>query len=315
MRRFLSVLFLTLSLILITSTASFATGVAKETPKLDQAIQEQPALEKTTPAIQVSDTNPHVVKPQAWAHNFQEAASPVAERLHSFHTMLLVIITAIVVFVTGLLLYVMIRFNEKANPVPSKTTHNVMLEVLWTMIPVLILVVVAVPSYKLLFYMDRAEKPEMTLKITGYQWYWGFQYPDYNDLEFTSVMVPEKDLKPAQGQVRLLSTDQPVVLPVDTDIQLLVTAADVLHAFAMPAFGVKTDAVPGRTNESWVRITKPGIYYGQCSELCGKDHAFMPVEVHAVTKAQFKAWIDAKKIEKDGGIEAKSPYQQITLTQ
>lgn len=224
--------------------------------------------------------------------NMQEAASPVAEQLHHFHNFILMpIITAIVVFVLGLLIYVVIRFNAKANPVPSKTTHNVPLEIIWTVIPVLILIIIVVPSFKLLYFSDRTHTPDMTLKVTGYQWYWGYEFPDNGDVNFLSYLVPEKDLDASKGQKRLLSTDHPVLLPVDTNIQILVTAADVIHAFTVPALGFKVDAIPGHTNETWVRITKPGVYFGQCSELCGKDHAYMPIEIHAVSKEEFDAWI------------------------
>jgi cytochrome c oxidase subunit 2 len=230
-------------------------------------------------------------EPRPWGLGFQEAATPVAARLHNFHMMLLIIITAIVVFVMGLLLYVMIRFNARANPKPSTTTHNMLLEVIWTGVPVLILILIAVPSFRLLYYMDRTENPEMTLKVTGYQWYWGYEYPDHGDISFTANMIPDDQIDTAKGQVRLLSTDNPVILPVDTNIQILVTAADVIHSFAMPAFGIKTDAVPGRLNETWVRIEKPGVYYGQCSEICGTGHAFMPIEIIAVSKEDFAAWV------------------------
>lgn len=229
--------------------------------------------------------------PHNWGIGFQDAASPVAERLHQFHMMLLVIITVIVLFVMALLLFVMVRFNARANPTPSATTHNVLLEVLWTVVPVVILIVIAVPSFKLLYYMDRTENPEMTLKITGNQWNWSYEYPDHGDIGFSANMIPDTDIDSAKGQIRLLSTDTPVVLPVDTNIQLIVTASDVLHSFAMPAFGVKVDAVPGRINETWVRIEKPGTYYGQCSEICGRGHAFMPIEIHAVSKEDFAAWV------------------------
>ena len=226
-----------------------------------------------------------------WQTGFQEAATPVAERLYEFHNFLLYIITGIVLFVMGLLLFVMVRFNAKSNPTPSQTTHNTFLEIVWTLVPVIILVVIAVKSFSLLYYMDRTENPEMTLKVTGYQWYWGYEYPDHGDISITSNIIQDADIDQSKGQIRNLSTDNPVILPVDTNIQVLVTAADVLHSFAMPAFGIKTDAVPGRTNETWIRITKPGVYYGQCSELCGTGHAFMPIEVIAVGKDEFADWV------------------------
>lgn len=225
----------------------------------------------------------------------QAAASPMKEKMIFFHDSLLMpIITGIVVFVMLLLLFIIVRFNKRANPVPSKTTHNTLLEVIWTLIPVLILVVIVIPSMKMLYYVDKTTESEMTLKITGNQWYWGYEYPDHGAISFVSNLVQEKDLK--QGQPRLLATDNPVVLPVDTNIKLLVTAADVLHAWAIPAFGVKIDAMPGRLNETWVRIDKEGTFYGQCSEICGTGHGFMPIEVHAVSKQAFAEWI-----KKQGG--------------
>lgn len=235
--------------------------------------------------------------PVAEALGMPEAASPVAERIHEFHNLLLWIITAITVFVMALLLIVILRFNAKANPKPAQFSHNVPLEIAWTVIPVLILIVIAVPSLQLLYYGDRTKTPEMTLKVTGYQWYWGYEYPDHDGIAFLANMIPDKDIDPAKGQLRLLSTDNEIVLPVDTDIQILVTAADVLHSFAVPALALKTDAVPGRTNETWVRITKPGMYYGQCSELCGKNHGFMPIQIRAVSKEEFQQWLVTAKEE------------------
>jgi cytochrome c oxidase subunit 2 len=170
-----------------------------------------------------------------------------------------------------------------------------MIEIIWTVIPVLILIAIAVPSFRLLYFTDRTPNPEMTLEVRGFQWYWGYTYPDNGGINFTSYMVPEKEIDPSKGQIRLLSTDNPIYLPVDTNIKILTSAEDVIHAFAVPALGVKLDAMPGRTNETWVRITKPGVYYGQCSELCGKDHAYMPIEVHAVSKEEFAAWVEKMK--------------------
>ena len=224
-----------------------------------------------------------------WQMTFQEAASPVAERIHSFHELLFWIITAITLFVLVLLIYVIVKFNEKANPVPSKTTHNTFIEVVWTVVPIIILIVVAVPSFKLLFYMDKHEDPDMTLKVTGHQWYWSYEYPDQGAFKFDSQMVAAEDLKP--GQPRLLTVDNMVVLPVETNVRILQTSDDVIHNWAMPALGLKMDTVPGRTNENWVRITKPGDYYGQCSELCGVGHAYMPIHIKAVSKEEFAAWV------------------------
>ncbi len=219
---------------------------------------------------------------------FQEHATPMKAKMEWFHNdLLLPIITVITIFVLILLIWVVVRFNAKANPVPSKTTHNVVLEVIWTLVPVIILVVIVVPSMKMLYYIDKTPDAEMTLKVTGHQWYWEYDYPDHGEINFLANLDREK--KP-----RLLATDNPVVLPVDTNIRLLMTSADVIHAWAVPAFGVKLDTVPGRLNETWVRIEKEGTFYGQCSELCGKDHGFMPIEVKAVSKAEFAQWVKAQ---------------------
>lgn len=234
-------------------------------------------------------------EPVAWGIGFQEAATSSADRIHDFHDMLLYIIVGITLFVLVLLIIVVMRFNAKSNPTPSKVTHNVLLEVVWTVIPVVILIVIAVPSFKVLYKNDRIVNPEMTLKVRGYQWYWGYEYPDHGGIAFNSYMVPTENLRP--DQKRLLSTDNVIVLPIDTDIALLTTAEDVIHSWTIPAFGVKMDAVPGHTNETWFNIKKTGVYYGQCSEICGKDHAYMPIEVHAVTKAEFEAWVVSAKEE------------------
>lgn len=230
-----------------------------------------------------------------WQMDLQEPMSAVMERVYDFNMLLTVISTIIALFVLALLLYVAIRFNEKANPVPSRTTHNTAIEVLWTVIPVLILVVIAVPSFKLLYYQDRAEDAEMTLKVTGHQWYWSYEYPDHGDFTFDSVLVPEEELK--AGQPRLLTVDNKAVLPVDTTIRVLHTSADVIHAWAVPALVQKSDATPGRINENWIRINQPGTYYGQCSELCGVNHFAMPIVVEAVSKEDFAAWV--KKAQKE----------------
>lgn len=245
------------------------------------------ALVACIPHLAMADITP-------WQINFQSAVTPAMEHISEFHNMLLYIITAIVIFVMGLLIYVMVRFNAKANPVPSTTTHNVMLEVLWTVVPVVILIVIAVPSFKLLFFEARTPEPELTVKVIGNQWNWTYEYPDNGDVSFTSVMVPDKDIDAAKGQIRLLSVDSPMVIPVDTNVVFQVTASDVIHSFAVPQFGVKVDAMPGRLNSTWARVTKTGTYYGQCSELCGKGHGFMPIEIRVVTKQEFADWIKAQ---------------------
>jgi cytochrome c oxidase subunit 2 len=232
-------------------------------------------------------------QPRAWELNFQEAQSPVMERVVAFHDLLLIIITLITLFVLALLVAVIVKFNEKDHPVPSKTTHNGLLEFLWTAIPVVILVVIAIPSFRLLYFMDKTEQPDLTLKIIGHQWYWSYEYPDHGDFTFDARMVPDEEIKP--GQPRLLATDNKIVLPIDSNIRLQMTSTDVIHAWAIPALVHKLDAVPGRINETWMRINKPGTYYGQCSELCGVNHGFMPIEVEAVTKEQFARWVAEAK--------------------
>ncbi|MEH6476355.1 MAG: cytochrome c oxidase subunit II [Sneathiella sp.] len=238
---------------------------------------------------------------EPWQLGFQDAFSPVAHRMNDFHNMLLVVITVITLFVLGLMIYVAIRFNRKANPVPSKTSHNTLIEIVWTIAPIIILIVIAVPSLKLLYYADRIEVADMTLKATGYQWYWGYEYVDEDELSFEAVMLEEDELK--EGQPRLLATDNAIVLPINTNIRMLITAEDVLHSWAMPAFGVKLDAVPGRINETWMRIEKEGVYYGQCSELCGARHGFMPIMVKAVSKEEYKKWL-VKAKEEFAGLDA-----------
>ncbi|MGY9005316.1 MAG: cytochrome c oxidase subunit II [Alphaproteobacteria bacterium] len=249
--------------------------------------------------------------PQPWQMGFQPAASPVMERITDFHNFLLVLILAIAIFVLALMLYVMVRFNAKANPTPSRTTHHTLLEVVWTVVPIIILVLMTIPSFKLLYYMDRTDKPEMTLKVTGSQWFWTYEYPDQGKFIFDSQMVPDAEIKP--GQLRLLEVDNRIVLPVNTNIRVLVTANSVLHAWAVPALGVKIDAVPGRMNETWVRITKPGVYYGQCSELCGINHGFMPIAINAVSKADFAKWTATAKVKFKAEAEPATKTTNIKL--
>jgi len=228
-------------------------------------------------------------QPTPWQLGFQEAHSPIMEQMDSFHDFLLWVIFAISVFVLVLLLYTIVRFREKANPNPTKTTHNTLIEILWTVIPVVILFVIGFFSLPLLYATDDVSDADMTVKVIGRQWYWSYEYPDHGDFTFDAFMVPENELK--AGQPRLLATDENLVLPVGKKIRVLVTSSDVLHAFAMPAFGSKVDAVPGRTNETWFQIDEPGVYYGQCSELCGAGHAFMPLAIQAVPEADFNAWV------------------------
>jgi len=232
--------------------------------------------------------------PKMWQMNFQKAASPVMERLSEFHDILLVMCVSIVGLVFFLIGYVIIRFNKKANPVPSATTHNVMIEIIWTIIPVFILIAIAIPSFKLLFFMEKEPGTDLTIKVVGHQWYWKYQYPDNGNFEFDSYMIKDEDLKP--GQLRLLDVDNRIVLPINKNVKVLITGGDVIHSWAVPSLGIKTDAVPGRVNETWLRITDPGVYYGQCSEICGVGHGFMPIAIEAVTQDKFDEWaVTAKK--------------------
>ncbi len=231
----------------------------------------------------------HAESAHPWQMNFQPAASPVAERFHEFHNFLLVLITLITLFVMFLLLYVIVRFRASRNPVPSRTTHNTTIEVLWTVIPVVILVVMAVPAFKLLYYVDRTHEAEMTVKVTGHQWYWTYEYPDHGNLTFDSNHVLDADLKP--GQLRLLSTDNHIVLPVGTKVRILVTSNDVMHSWFVPPVGVQMYAVPGRLNETWVEVEREGTFYGQCNQICGINHGFMPIEIEALSKDKFKQWV------------------------
>jgi cytochrome c oxidase subunit II len=233
-----------------------------------------------------------------WQLGFQDPASPVMEKLVAAHDFLLVLITLITLFVLVLLVYICLRFRRKANPVSSKNAHNTKLEIIWTVIPIFILIAIAIPSLRIHYFMQTDANPDMTLKVTGYQWYWHYDYPDNGGFGFDSVLVKEKDLKP--GEHRLLAVDNHVVVPVDTNIRVLMTGADVIHAWAVPAFGVKRDAMPGRLNESWFKATKIGRFYGQCSELCGVGHGFMPIVVDVVSKDDFAAWVKTK--QKEAGI-------------
>jgi cytochrome c oxidase subunit II len=232
-------------------------------------------------------------QPSPWQLGLQTAVTPVMTDIAWFHDFLLYIITAITIFVLVLLVIVMVKFNARANPTPSKTTHNTLIEVIWTVVPVIVLVAIAIPSFRLLFFQLNIPQADLTIKATGKQWFWSYAYPDNGGFEFDSLMLQDKDRKP--DQPRLLAVDNEVVVPVNKTVRVQVTAADVIHAFAVPSFGVKIDAVPGRLNETWFKATKEGVYYGQCSELCGKDHAYMPITVRVVSDKDFAAWIDQAK--------------------
>jgi len=248
-------------------------------------------------------------QPKDWQLGFQNPASDGMRDIVNFHNnLLLPIIIAISVFVLFLMIYACIRFRASANPNPSKTTHNVTVEILWTLIPCLILIVMAVPSFKILYSQDTIPKADVTIKAVGYQWYWGYEYPDENII-FDSYMIETKDLK--AGQPRLLAVDNEVIVPVNKVVKVLITANDVLHAWALPSFGVKRDAVPGRINETWFKADKEGTYYGQCSELCGIKHAFMPITVRVVSDEEYQEWLSNAKIKFAKEIIENKKYRKI----
>jgi cytochrome c oxidase subunit 2 len=232
-------------------------------------------------------------QPAPWQLGMQHAATPVMENIIWFHDYLLYFIAAITAFVLALLVVVMVRFNARANPTPSRTTHNTLIEVLWTIVPIVILIFIAIPSFKLLFFQLNLPPADITVKATGKQWYWSYSYPDNGKFEFDSLMLKAGELK--QDQPRLLSVDNEMVVPVNKNVHVITTGADVIHAFAVPSFGIKIDAIPGRINETWFKATREGVYYGQCSELCGKDHAFMPIAVRVVSEQAFAAWVEESK--------------------
>jgi cytochrome c oxidase subunit 2 len=267
-------------------------------------------------------------QPSPWQYSLQDAATEVANDIHVFHDLVTILITVITAFVLALLLYIILRFNERANPTPSRTTHNTLLEVAWTVIPVLILVVIAIPSFKLLFLQYSYPKPDLTIKATGNAWFWEHEYPDYDGFRITSNIVRDEDvlktelskeeyakrygslqglallkrqyadaqpLWEKQGKVRMLSVDNEIAVPENKVVHVLVTANDVIHNWTVPSFGSKVDAVPGRVTATWFRPTKRGIFYGQCSELCGKDHSAMPIAVRVMSQQNFDAWSSAMK--------------------
>ncbi|MGD0024320.1 MAG: cytochrome c oxidase subunit II [Xanthobacteraceae bacterium] len=243
-------------------------------------------------------------QPSPWQLGLQDAGSPVMEDIAGFHDFLLWVIAAIVGLVLILLAVIIVRFNARANPTPSRTTHNTPLEVIWTIVPVMILALIAVPSFRLLFLQLDVPNPDLTVKATGKQWFWSYSYPDNGNFEFASVMVADKDLKP--GQPRLLTVDNEMVVPVNKIVHVLVTGADVIHSFVVPSFGVRIDAIPGRINDTWFKATTEGMFYGECSELCGKDHSFMPIAVHVVNDSDFTTWVNEAK-QKFAGDESVPP--------
>ena len=235
-------------------------------------------------------------KPKDWELNLQNPVTTVAKDVYDMHLFVTILMALITLFVLGLIIWVCYRYSEKRNKKPSKTVHNTLIEILWTAIPVLILVVIAVPSFKLLYKQDVIPEPDLTIKAIGYQWYWGYEYPDHGNFTYEAFMLQGPDeLEEDKPFNRMLTTDTKVVVPVNKIVRVQVTAADVLHSWAVPAFGVKTDAVPGRLNETWFKADKTGIFYGMCSELCGVNHQSMPIEIHVVTDEEFASWIEESK--------------------
>jgi cytochrome c oxidase subunit II len=230
-------------------------------------------------------------EPLPWQMGFQPAASPVRDQIDFLHDdILLPIITVISLFVLGLLLYVIVRYDARRHPTPTKTTHNTVIEVIWTAVPILILLVIFFPSMKLLYYVDRAQKADMTLKVTGRQWYWSYEYPEQNNFAFDSTMLAEDEVG-KYGEKRLLGVDKPAVVPVGATVRILVGGSDVIHSWFVPSMGVQEYAVVGRENEAWMKVERPGTYYGQCNQICGLNHPFMPIEIKAVSKEDFEKWL------------------------
>ncbi len=246
-----------------------------------------------------------VFAPKPWEMGMQAAGGPLKQEAIDLHNLVLIIITLITLFVAGLLGWVMYRYNSQRNPTPSQTSHNTFLEVAWTVIPILILVIIAIPSFRLVYYLDRTPDADLTVKVTGHQWYWEYSYPDNGKIDFSSYIIPDEQLKP--GQPRLLTVDNELVVPAGKNIRVLQTSGDVIHSFFIPSLGVQRYAIPGRTIETWFRADKPGIFYGECNQICGTNHSRMPIVVRAVTPQEFDAWlVQAKTKFADAGSKAAS---------
>jgi cytochrome c oxidase subunit 2 len=238
----------------------------------------------------IAQGDPMIGAPQPWGMGLQASGGPIKDAISSFNAMVFWIIVAITIFVAILLAYVIWRYRAAANPNPSQTSHNTTLEIAWTVVPVLILVVIAIPSFRLIYYQDRAVDADMTINVQGRQWYWHYAYPDHGNFTFDSYPVADADIRPANGQIRGLSVDNPLVIPVGANVRILTTGQDVIHSFFVPSLGVQKYTIPGRTLETWIRADRPGVYYGQCNQICGVNHWFMPIEVRAVPSEEFEAW-------------------------
>jgi cytochrome c oxidase subunit 2 len=250
-------------------------------------------------------------QPMPWEIDLQPAVSPVMERIEDFHTLLVYIITAISLFVLALLVWVMIRYNTRSNPTPSRVSHNTTIEIIWTIVPVIILVLIAIPSFRLLYFEADIPNPDVTIKAIGKQWYWTYEYPGGGDFQFDSLGLSDADAAKAH-EPRLLGVDNPLVVPVNKVVMVETTGADVIHSWAVPAFGVKMDAVPGRLNHTWFQATKEGVYYGECSELCGARHAFMPIEVKVVSESAYEAWLAGAKKQFAGNDTGEARVASLT---
>jgi cytochrome c oxidase subunit 2 len=240
-----------------------------------------------------------VAAPKPWEIGMQRAYSPLKQQIIDLHNLVLVIITLITLFVGVLLIWVMYRYSAKRNPIPSRVSHHTGLEIAWTVIPVLVLVIMAIPSFRLIYYLDRTPDPDMTIKVTGHQWYWEYSYPDQGNIDIESRYIHDEDLKP--GQLRLLAVDNQMVIPVGKKIRILTSSGDVIHSFFIPSLGVQRYAIPGRTIELWLMADQPGTFYGECNQICGQDHSRMPISVRAVSDADFKTWVEQEKKSADAG--------------
>ncbi|WP_237181006.1 cytochrome c oxidase subunit II [Roseomonas haemaphysalidis] len=273
------------------------------------ALAAGPALaqQATGAAAPNTSASPEVIAPIDWAMGLQRSAGPVKDAIHDFNDLVMYIIVAITVFVGALLAYVVWRFRAEKNPVPSRTSHHTLLEVAWTVVPVLILIVIAIPSFRLIYYEDRAVDADMTINVTGRQWFWHYAYPDAGNMAFDSYPIAEADLKP--GQLRNLEVDNPLVIPVGKTIRVLTTGQDVIHSFFVPSLGVQKYTIPGRTLETWFKADRAGTFYGQCNQICGQNHWFMPIVVKAVPQAEYDAWLaDARtRFTADNGVAPAAP--------
>lgn len=260
----------------------------------------------------LAQQSPMVGAPVPWGMGLQASGGPIKDAISSFNTLVFWLMVAITIFVFLLLVYVVWRFRASANPNPSQTSHNTPLEIAWTVVPVLILLVIAIPSFRLIYYQDRAVDADMTINVQGRQWYWHYAYPDHGNFTFDSYPVADQDIRPANGQIRGLSVDNPLVIPVGANIRILTTGQDVIHSFFVPSLGVQKYTIPGRTLETWIRADRPGVYYGQCNQICGVNHWFMPIEVRAVPREEFNAWAAQARTRFAEGLPPAHPAEIAT---